>query len=78
MNPSPECTEFCAAMPECTVCHRRKKPHGRDSRDNGLCDTDCEGYYQDPRAGHLWPEEWREHVTAHDAELARRAKKGAS
>ena len=41
----------------CTVCARRKKPHGRDSRDNGLCDGDCEGYRQEPQAGSLWPSE---------------------
>ena len=42
---------------ECTVCHRRKKPIGRDSRDNGLCDQECEGYKLPPHPGHLWPEE---------------------
>lgn len=56
------CTEKCAAMPECTVCRRRKQPYGRDSRDNGLCDGECEGYHREPRAGHLWPSEWQEHV----------------
>jgi hypothetical protein len=23
----------------------------------GLCDMDCEGYYEDPKPGHLWPSE---------------------
>jgi hypothetical protein len=39
------------------VCGRLKKPLGRDSRDNGLCDCDCEGYRQPPEPGHLWPGE---------------------
>ena len=42
---------------ECAVCHRRKKPIGRDSRDNGLCDGECEGYRQEPKPGSLWPGE---------------------
>lgn len=42
---------------KCAVCGRRKKPIGRDSMDNGLCDRDCPGYSQEPHAGHLWPSE---------------------
>lgn len=44
----------------CVVCHRTKKPIGRDSRDNGLCDYECEGYLQAPFVGSLWPceEQW--------------------
>lgn len=55
-----DCTEECWTMPECTVCHLRKKPRGRDAAAamaNGLCDSDCSGYRLDPRPGHLWPSE---------------------
>jgi len=41
-------------QPRCEVCERRKKPIGRDSRDNGLCDQDCEGYHMDPEPGTEW------------------------
>lgn len=41
----------------CTTCHRRKKPIGRDSRDNGLCDHECPGWREDPHPGYLWPGE---------------------
>jgi len=44
----------------CTVCGLCKKPIGRDSRDNGLCDHECEGYYMDPQPDCLWPYEERE------------------
>ncbi len=51
------CTVECERTVECVVCHRTKKPVGRDSRDNGLCQSDCHGYSQDPQPGHLWPGE---------------------
>jgi hypothetical protein len=54
------CTDACYAMPECTVCHKRKKPEGRSAplaMCASVCDQDCRGYYYAPRAGHLWPEE---------------------
>ena len=44
-------------MVTCTVCGRAKKPIGRDSQDNGLCDSDCEGYNLLPRPGYNWPNE---------------------
>jgi len=44
----------------CTECHRRKKPVGRDSRDNGLCDHECPGYRRDPQPDYLWPGEREE------------------
>ena len=65
--PTPDCSELCAAMPECTVCHLQKKPRGRDvaaAAANGYCDSDCPGYSKPPRPGHLWPSEWREHVAS--------------
>lgn len=55
-----EHTEDCWAAPECVVCHRHKKPFGRDAgvaAANGFCDSDCEGYDKEPRAGHFWPDE---------------------
>lgn len=51
------CQESCRAAVYCTVCGRRKKPRGRDSMDNGLCDRECSGYGQEPLPGHLWPGE---------------------
>jgi hypothetical protein len=53
-------TDACYEMPECIVCGLRKKPWGRSApleMANGLCDSDCEGYAQEPRAGHYWPDE---------------------
>lgn len=44
----------------CAVCHRRKKPFGRSApieMANGLCDSDCSGYEEEPRVGTLWPGE---------------------
>lgn len=55
-----DCTEACWAMPICTVCGKRKKPHGRDAglaAANSYCDWTCEGYDQDPKSGHYWPGE---------------------
>jgi hypothetical protein len=51
------CTEKCEKAPKCATCGRTKKPVGRDSMDNGLCQEDCDGYHQPPYAGHLWPGE---------------------
>lgn len=48
---------------ECTVCHRTKKPWGRDASlgsANGYCDHSCGGYRLDPQPGDLWPGEKRE------------------
>lgn len=41
----------------CAECGRMKKPIGRDSVDNGLCDRECPGYDQPPHVGSLWPGE---------------------
>ncbi len=65
MSHYPTCDKFCADMPECAVCRLRKKPSGRDAAAaaaNGYCDSDCEGYDQEPRAGHLWPDEWQDEL----------------
>ena len=56
----PDCTDLCYLMPTCTVCGLRKSPRGRSvaaEMANGLCGPDCPGYYQEPKSGHLWPEE---------------------
>jgi hypothetical protein len=45
---------------KCEVCGRTKKPHGRDTMDNGMCSYECDGYYEEPRPGDLWPGERRE------------------
>ena len=47
----------------CTICQRRKKPRGRSAPweiASSLCDSDCDGYYQEPYPGQLWPGETRE------------------
>jgi hypothetical protein len=48
------------AQVNCTFCRRRKKPVGRSAPmelASSLCDHECEGYYLDPKPGHLWPGE---------------------
>ncbi len=55
-----ECTEACRAMPDCTVCGRRKAPVGRSvplECGGSYCDWECDGYRKDPKPGHLWPGE---------------------
>lgn len=51
-----DCTTECERMPECTVCHKTKKPRGRDAAVHGpsYCDHECPGYTQEPTPGHLW------------------------
>lgn len=44
-------------MPYCDVCHRRKAPLGRSvpmEMANGLCDSDCPGYYQGTYPSSYW------------------------
>lgn len=58
MSDYANCIEECEAMPECTLCHRTKKPIGRDApMSSNYCDSDCEAYRDDPKPGHLWPGE---------------------
>ncbi len=60
----PECTVDCTAEPECGVCHKPKGLRGRSypiAMANSRCDYDCPGYSAEPQAGHIWPEEWRDH-----------------
>lgn len=48
---------------DCIICGRRKKPIGRSApliMANSLCDSDCIGYYKDPKVGSLWPNETRQ------------------
>lgn len=55
-----EHTKACWARTECTVCGRIKKPWGRSvpiEMANSMCGPDCDGYSQEPRAGHYWPGE---------------------
>lgn len=52
-----EHTAECYAMPDCLTCGRQKKPYGRNTMTTGYCDSDCPGYQDEPRAGHLWPDE---------------------
>ena len=56
------CTKRCEAMPECRECGQRKKPWGRDvpaATANSYCGYDCPGYTKEPKAGHLWPGEFK-------------------
>jgi hypothetical protein len=49
---------------ECTRCGRTKAPRGRSVADavyNSMCTHDqCEGYYEEPKPGDLWPGETQE------------------
>lgn len=57
MNPSdtpPAVPTGTGEAATCDVCRRRKKPVGRDSMDNGLCDAECPGYLQGQHPGYLW------------------------
>jgi hypothetical protein len=52
------CSALCELMPECIVCHKTKKPYGRDAPpSSNYCDSDCPAYQSSPKAGHLWPGE---------------------
>jgi hypothetical protein len=48
----------------CAVCGKHKNPRGRSApmeMVSGLCHgSECEGYYQPPYAGDLWPGETAE------------------
>ena len=53
-------TDACYRMPQCGVCERPKAPFGRDPgvmMTGSLCGHECPGYLQDPKPGHLWPDE---------------------
>jgi hypothetical protein len=55
-----EHTEACWAAPRCLICGLTKKPRGRSApveTAGSMCDSDCPGYAQEPRPGHLWPGE---------------------
>ena len=55
---SNDCTVLCEQMPVCVVCGQRKTPRGRaQPLATYYCDSDCAGYDQEPRSGHLWPGE---------------------
>ena len=52
------CNQVGGPLVECAVCGLRKNPWGRSApleMANSLCDSDCEGYVQDPRPDGLWP-----------------------
>lgn len=57
-----DCTIECEREVECTVCHQRKPPRGRDVSPytaSSYCEHECPGHNEEPRAGHLWPGELR-------------------
>lgn len=46
---------------DCTTCGQRKKPRGRSAPLGAyLCDMDCQGYFEEPQSGSLWPGETSE------------------
>lgn len=60
-----DCTEACAARPNCLVCGKVKAPVGRSLPSAcaaDYCQYECKGYSEEPRAGHLFRSEWREIV----------------
>lgn len=63
---TPQCTDACTAEPRCAVCGFPKQLRGRSYPlgMGGRCSSECSGYDQKPRSGHLWPSEWREHKAA--------------
>lgn len=54
------CKESCRRRVTCAVCQKTKLPRGRSAPMEmyGVdCSSECPGYYQDPKPGHLWPYE---------------------
>ena len=46
------------ARPYCRLCGQSKKPVGRSAPiETIFCDDDCDGYYEYPLPGSLWPGE---------------------
>jgi hypothetical protein len=65
------CTKDCESVPTCRVCHKLKAPRGRSvprAIAADRCDSDCEGYDQEPLPGHLWPGELAELRSDHEEE----------
>lgn len=59
-KPCPICDRVGGPRVVCTVCNMPKKPLGRSvalEMANGMCDSDCSGYFADPRPSELWPGE---------------------
>lgn len=55
-----DCKPSCWANVTCSTCGRTKIPVGRSApveMAGSMCDWDCPGYTDEPRAGHLWPSE---------------------
>jgi hypothetical protein len=43
---------------ECVVCGQSKCPLGRSApMATYMCDFECDGYEQEPKPDHLWPNE---------------------
>ena len=65
MSDTDNCTEACKATVRCATCKRPKAPAGRSvpmAAYGSYCQADigpfaCKGYYEDPKPGHLWPNE---------------------
>lgn len=61
MTPHSRCSDDCFKQPICKICEKPKAPQGRDVPDvlaNSFCTSDCLGYYNEPRSGHYWPQEY--------------------
>ena len=65
-HPYPNCTVACEAAVTCTTCGKRKAPRGRSvpmEAANSYCHMmDCTGYFDEPKAGHLWPGELANYI----------------
>lgn len=60
MDVKPSCTIDCERRVICKLCGRIKAPSGRSvplEVSAGYCSHDCDGYWKDPKPGHLWPGE---------------------
>jgi hypothetical protein len=47
----------------CTTCMRTKAPRGRSIPNaiiSSMCDSNCVGFWNDPKPGDLWPGETEE------------------
>ena len=48
---------------DCSTCRRSKPPRGRSVADamyGSVCNSECPGYWEDPKPGDLWPGETEE------------------
>lgn len=57
-EPCSICARVGGSLVTCSTCHQLKQPRGRSAPIGAYyCDTDCPGYYDDPKPEELWPGE---------------------